>query len=182
MIPVPASASHASGACSSPKASRRDMGSRRQNRGAAGQRLGHALDQQEVLGPRQQELPGPIPMGVDPLPDVGQETRRVLDLVVDDRRGEPGEKRARVLERGCAHVGKIERNVRVLAAEHMPQQRGLARLPRPGQHDGRKLRRGPTEHRLQGAPQIGLCRHRIAGMCWLTARLWRSPGSKDVFM
>jgi len=47
-------------------------------------------------------------MFVDPLFDIGQQVRRVLDLVEDDRRGIHLQESARIRNRRRAHVGRFQ--------------------------------------------------------------------------
>lgn len=117
-----------------------------QHRAAPNQSLRHALHQREHLRAGQQKTARPAIL-IDPDFEMTQERRSVLNFV-DDHRLRIG------LDQG---VGCGARSLRVRreiecqvgrAGIEMPQQRGLAGLPRAGDQDDGKLLRHPPDERL----------------------------------
>jgi hypothetical protein len=97
-----------------------------QDAAAAGQRLGHVLHQQKILGPGEDEPPGRrVP--VHGRLDVGQEVGHPLGLVDHHRPGEPCQEPPGVLSRERPRVRLLERDV-VVTRKGGPGQGRLARL------------------------------------------------------
>jgi len=125
-----------------------------EDRRTPGERLGDPFVEEQVLGSGEQELSGPAAVFVDEFLDVGEQAGYELDLVVDDGRRKAGEKGPRVSLGGRPNVGRLEGDVAVAMPEQVLQQGRLSGLSRAGQHDGRKLRGGSLEDRLQGSADI----------------------------
>ena len=98
--------------------------------------------------------------------DVGQQIRRVLDLVVDHWRRVERQKPTRITARRGAHIGRLQGDDRPLRTDHVFQQRGLAGLARADQNDDGKLGHGPGKDRFQ-APGDVVLGHRCSFRAYL---------------
>ena len=102
-----------------------------QHRRPARQRLAHAAGQEQILRACEQKLPGFGPPLVNLLLDIGEQVRRVLDLIENSGRRKGSHEAARIDRCRLAHIWRLKRDILGRATEDPLQQRGLTGLPRP---------------------------------------------------
>src|SRR5947209_6409417 len=115
--------------------------------GAAGERLGHAADQRQVLGAGEQEPAGRW-VFVHQALQIGKDLRHPLDLVKDDAVPVPGEESDRVLLGEFPLRRVLQGHVRPVGEGHAAESR-LARLAWPRQSEDRIARGQVEETRLE---------------------------------
>ena len=108
-----------------------------QQRRAAGERLADGLGEAKLLAPDEDEEAGAAVIVGQHL-QVGQEIRDALDFVQDRALGKPCEKAPRVGLGECPLVGSVQVHMGQ-PGEGGAAERGLPRLPRPGDRDERVL-------------------------------------------
>ena len=137
-----------------------------QDDAAARQRLADGPRQQEVLRAAENEPPRfvvPIDQGLH----VGEQVGGPLSFVEDDAAAVLVEEAPRVFESERADVGVLQRDV-VVARKRGSGERRLARLPRSGQGDDRRLTRRRAEGRTQMPGDHAPCRLNIISSYYTT--------------